>query len=475
MKRGTGIVTSNLTRRRFLQHAGGVAAACCVPAIVPSSVFGATAPSNRINVGFIGLGNQSTLDLPAFLEKDDVQVVAVCDVNRGSHNYRAPEQFLGREPGLKTVHDYYAKKTGVAEYKGCDAYSDFREVIGRDDINAVVIIVPDQWHALMTIAACKAGKDIYCEKPLSLTVQQGQEMVKAVRKHKRVLQVGTMYRSSPDVRLACELVRNGRIGQVKRVVTDVAKNNAVSPGPGWKPMPVPEGFDYEMWLGPAPSAPYHVDRCLYRFRFISDYSGGQTTNFGAHSNDMAQWALGMDGSGPVEFEDLDAEFPEPGSLFNTPTRIDFRARYASGVQLHCQTSERGFGIRFEGTEGWIDLTYNQPDKHKRGLQTFPASLADSKIGPNDIHLAVANKDRREDNQKHYIPDHVRNFLDCVISREDPVAKVETAHATANICHLGNIAMKLHRKIRWDPQRETIIGDEEASTMLSRPMRAPWAI
>ncbi len=341
MKNGSKAINSRITRRRFLRRTAGVtAAACCVPAIVPSSVFGAAAPSERINVAFIGVGNQSRIDLPSFLGHDDVQVVAVCDVNRGSNNYLRPQDFLGREPGRKTVEDYYAKKAGVGRYKGCAAYGDFREVLARPDVNAVVLIVPDHWHAVMTVAAAKAGKDIYCEKPLSLVVRQGQEMVKAVREYKRVLQTGSMQRSSPHCRFACELARNGYLGQVKRIFTDVLKNNFKGPGPGWQPMPVPEGFDYETWLGPAPVAPYHADRCLYRFRFIRDYSGGQTTNFGAHSNDLAQWALGKDGSGPIEFEDLGAEFPEPGSLFTTATKIHFRALYDNGVEVVCQMAPR---------------------------------------------------------------------------------------------------------------------------------------
>ena len=265
-------------------------------------------------------------DLPAFLAQPDVQVLAVCDVNKGSRGYRTPEQFLGREPARKQVNEYYAKKTGSPEYQGCDAYIDFREVLSRKDIDAVVLIVPDHWHGVMTVAAAAAGKDIYCEKPLSLTVRQGRAMIDAVRQHKRILQTGSHYRSSPAVRHTCELVRNGRIGELKRMITYITKNNAVSPPPGWKSMPVPDGFDYPMWLGPAPDAPYHIDRCLYRFRFILDYSGGQTTNFGAHSNDIAQWGSGNDATLPVEYENLGAEWPEPGSLFTTPTKIDFPGR-----------------------------------------------------------------------------------------------------------------------------------------------------
>ena len=178
-------------------------------------------------------------------------------------------------------------------------------------------------------------------------------MVKAVRQEKRVLQTGSMWRSLPVARFACELVRNGRIGKVKRVVTGVAANNFKGPGPGWKPMPVPDGFDYDMWLGPAPLAPYHKDRCLYRFRFILDYSGGQTTNFGCHCNGLVQWALGTDDTGPVEFEDHGSEWPEPGDLFTTPTKVDFIARYADGVELHCKTMPEWMPICFEGTEGSV--------------------------------------------------------------------------------------------------------------------------
>jgi hypothetical protein len=458
----------NITRRKFLQGTALGAAACGLPSIVPSSVFAATAPSNRIHTALIGLGNQSTVDLPAFLQHNDAQVVAVCDVNTASHGYRSPEQFLGRKPGQDAVNAYYAKRTGVGRYKGCDAYTDFREVLGRDDVDAVVIIVPDHWHALMTIAAAKAGKDIYCEKPLSLTIRQGQEMVKAVRKHKRVLQTGSMYRSSPSARFACELVRNGRIGQLKRIITEVAKNNAKSPAPGWKPMPVPEGFDYQTWLGPAPDAPYHEDRCLYRFRFIHEYSGGQTTNFGCHSNGIAQWGNGSDQSGPLEFADLGAEWPEPGSLFTTATKIHFSARYANGVELICKTTERGFGVRFEGSEGWVEFAY-------QGVRTSPQSLQDTEIKPAEIHLPVSVQGRDKNARQYYSLDHVRNFLDCVKSRHDPVESVEIGHRTASLCHLGNIAMKLHRKIRWDPQQEQIVDDAEAAAMLSRPMRAPWTM
>jgi hypothetical protein len=231
---------------------------------------------------------------------------------------------------------------------------------------------------------------------------------------------------------------------------------------------VPEGFDYEMWLGPAPKAPYHKDRCFYRFRFNLDYSGGQTTNFGAHSNDVAQWGMGTDDTGPIEIEDAGSEWPPKGGLYNTATKVSFRARYANGAELLCLTAKPGFGTRFEGTEGWVEFGYS-------GVKTHPESLKTSVIGPNETHLTASNPARTEDSSKNYIPDHVRNFIDCVKSRRDPVAMVEAGHRTANVCHVGNIAMLLKRKLQWNPAKEEFVNDDEANRMLDRPMRAPWQL
>jgi predicted dehydrogenase len=457
-----------MKRREFLKAAGTGAAAVAItgPSIVPGSVFGAYAPSNRINVGFIGLGNQSTIDLPAFLNNDDVQVVAVCDVNTASYGYRDAKQFLGRKPGQESVEKHYAKQAKSGSYAGCRSYKDYRELLARDDIDAVAIVVPDHWHAIMTVEAARAGKDIYCEKPLALTVQQGQEMVKAVYENNRILQTGSQHRSGPSARLACELVRNGRIGKLERIKTTVPVNNALDPGPGWKPEPVPEGFDYDLWLGPAPWTPYHAGRCFYRFRFNLDYSGGQVTNFGAHAFDIAQAGHGSDRSGPIEFEDTGSIWPPAGSLYNVATKVSFRARYADGVELTCVTEENHSYTRFEGTEGWVQYSSGK-------IQTYPESLRFSKIGPNEIHLPVGNPRQTEDKYTNYLPDHVRNFLDCIKSREQPIGPVDIGHRTASICNLGNIAMRLKRPIRWNPEAEEIIGDDEATALLSRPMRAPW--
>ncbi len=447
-------ISPKVNRREFLKSSAVVAAmAAAGPFIVPSSVFGKNSPSNRITLGVIGCGNQSTVDLPEFLNYEACQVVAVCDVNKGSHGYRTPQQFLGREPQRDFVNASYAKKAPGGSYKGCDIYEDFRDVIARKDIDAVVIIAPDHWHAIMTIMAARAGKDIYCQKPLTLTIAEGRQMIKAVRKYKRILSTGSQWRSNPLMRKACELVRNGRIGKLKRVETYVAENNFKGPGPGWKPAPVPEGFNYDMWLGPAPEAPYHPDRCFYKFRFVSDYSGGQTTNFGAHSNDIAHWGMGMDGKGPIEVEDLGAEFPEKGDLFDTATKVAFRAHYANGVVLDCVTNKLSFGVKFEGDDGWLRVL-------SRAIDSDPATIKDLELGKKDKRLYVSEN-------------NYRNFIDCVKSRKEPIQPVETGHSTATVCHLGNIAMKLGRKIKWDPKAEKIIGDAEAAKMVSRPMRAPW--
>ncbi len=439
-------------RRRTVLKAA--LAAVASPSLVPSLVLGGHAPSNRINVGFLGAGNQSRVELPSMLRLDDVQVVAICDVNKGSYGYARPEHFLGRDPVCEQANAFYAKKLGVGTYNGCAAYADFRDVLARNDVDAVMIVTPDHWHAIMTVMAAEAGKDIYCQKPMTLTVDEGHAMIDAVRRHGRVFQTGSQYRSHAAVRRVCELVRNGRVGQVRRVVSFVP-GAPVGPGPGWEPAPVHDGFDYDLWLGPAPEAPYHEDRCLYRFRFILDYSGGQVTNTGAHSNDIVQWALGTDDTGPVEFEDQGAVWPPEGHLFNTAVRTHFRARYANGIELICKTHDPSFGGRFEGTEGWLQYAW-------REVTSEPESLKDSVLGPDELHLPVSDN-------------HYRNFVDAVKSREDPIEPVEVGHRTTTLCHLGNIAMLLGRKVPWDPATQSCPNDPEAESMLQRPYRAPWRL
>jgi predicted dehydrogenase len=442
-----------VSRRAILRRGTVVAGSLALPWIVPSSVFGAWAPSNRIQVACIGTGNQGIGILRRFMNNQDVQLVAVCDVNTASYGYKTDDQYLGRGPAQKEVDAYYAAHAKSGSFAGCAAYNDFREVLDRTDIDAVTVVVPDHWHAIMTIRAAESGKDVYCEKPLSLGVRDGRAMVEAVRKHQRILQTGSMQRSNPLNQFVSQAVLSGRIGQVQRVTAYIAPNNFVGPGPGWQPMPVPTGFDYRMWLGPAPDAPYHQDRCLYRFRFIFDYSGGQVTNFGAHSNDLAQWGLGADETGPVEVEYVRAQWPENGSLFNTALESEFRCHYASGAVLTCKTTDReqGVGVRFEGTEGMIEAVGYPWTAHSE-----PASLVTDKFPTGQFAIDETTA-------------HVRNFLDCVKSRQEPAAPVEVGHRSATVCHLGNIALRLGRTIKWDPEKEDIVGDDEARGRLERKL------
>lgn len=458
---------TSTTRRSFLRTAAATSGALYSASVVPARLLGANAPSNRINVGLIGCGFQSPRTVPSFLVHEDMQMVAVCDLNRSGAGYYYPELVLGRETAQRWVNEHYAQKTGNATYQGCAIYSDYRELLARPDIDAVAIVVPDHWHALVAIDAMRAGKDVYCEKPLGLTVSEGQQMVKATRKYNRVFQTGAQMRSSPAIRHACELVRNGRLGKIHQVRTWVAPNNFPSPE-GWQPMPVPEGFDYNFWLGPAPQAPFHPERCFYRWRYILDYCQGQATNFGAHTNDLAQWALSMDGSAPVEYEDCGSEWPPEGGLFTTATKTAFRARYANGIELVCET-RKDAAARFEGSEGWLEINLGGR------LTTSPGNLKDSVIGPDEIHLPKGNPARETHLREHVDADHVRNFLDAVKSRQDPIEPVETGHSTATLCILGNIAQLLKRKFTWDPKAERSPDDEEVNRMLSRPMREPWKL
>ncbi len=461
-------------RRKFLKEVITAAVGTMsFPYIVPSSALGSPErdaardsnpdtsgePSSRITMGFIGVGGMGTNNMRAFLSQPDVQVVAVCDVVKASNEYghwykkgwQGP--WFGREPARKIVEDHYARKTQSGGRKGCDAYNDFRDLLARDDIDAVCITTPDHWHAVPVLMAAAAGKHIYCEKPMSLTVAEGRAMVEAVRRCGVIFQTGTQRRSSQRFRFICELVRNGRIGQLKRVITTIGPNNKEAPPKDWQPMPVPDWLDYDMWLGPAPWAPYHKDRCLYTFRFGLDYSGGQTTNLGAHAIDIAQWANGTDHTGPIEVEDLGGEFPRDG-LFTTATKVHFRARYANDVELVCRTQEGG-PLRFEGTEGWIQVQNDE-------LTCYPKSLTTSVIGPNETHLYKSD-------------DHHRNFIDCIKVHRETAAPVEIGHRSVTICHLGNIAMTLKRRLLWDPEKERFVNSEQANRMLSRSMRSPWRL
>ncbi len=427
-----------LTRRTWLKRTAS--AALAAPLVVSAHALGGgggRAASERIGVASIGIRNMGGSHLRGLARNGEVQMVALCDVD-----------YRNLEAAAQVVDEAYGERKKAGTFTGCFQSRDFRDVLQRPDVDAVVSAVPDHWHVLIATAACEAGKDVYSEKPLSLTIPEGRAMVETVRRTGRVFQTGTQRRSWGRARHVCELVRNGRIGNVRRMTCGVGGWNRQSK-PTWQPAPVPPEFDYDMWLGPAPWAPYHPQRCHYSFRFILDYSGGQLTNNGAHWSDMGQWAFGADGSGPVEVEGT-CDWPESG-LFTVPHNIDVTATYAGGAQANFKDS--GGVPRFYGTEGWIDLNG----------QSDPPGLYDSVIGPEEIRLYRSGGN------------HMANFLECVRTRQEPAAPVEVGHRSATVCHLGVIAMRLGRKVRWNPAAERFPDDPEAERLTDRAMRAPWTL
>lgn len=419
---------SKLTRRDFLKGMAAATGAVAIPTIVPSSVFGANAPSNRIAIGCIGMGGKGAANMKGFNAKEGCEVVAICDAD---------------------INHLAGANKAVGLDKG-SCYTDFRRLLARNDMDAVSIATPDHWHVPISLMAVRKGLDVYCEKPLTLTIGEGRVLADEVKRCGRVFQTGSQQRSSSEFRFACELVRNKRIGELHTIRVGIHGNNREC-GPTWEVEPVPEGFDYDMWLGPAPWEPYTTQRCHYQFRFILDYSGGQMTNWGAHYLDIAQWGKGADDTGPVEIVGT-GDFPKTG-LFTTAQNEDIEYTYADGVKLFLKSSSGH--TRFEGTRGWVDVTRGK-------IAAEPESLLSSKIGPDDIRLYNSN-------------DHQQNFLDCVKSREDTICTAEIGHRSATVCHLGNIAMMLGRKLKWDPKKERFTNDDEANRMLMRGMRAPWRL
>jgi len=430
-------MNSKLSRRRFLKTAAAVGA----PLVIPASALGrggAVAPSNRIVMGCIGVGIMGTKDMRGFLQCPGTQIVAVCDVDTNRRN-----------SARGIVCEHYAALAPSGSFKDCDGYNDFRDLVARDDIDAVLIATPDHWHVLAAMAAARAGKDMYCEKPLSLTIAQGRALSDCIKQYGRVFQTGSQLRSNHNVRFACELVRNGRIGELKTIHTYCSAGPPIDLQPE---MPIPDGFDYDMWLGPAPPAPYTELRCHFNYRWLHDYSGGKITDLGAHDNDIAQWGNDTEYTGPVEIKGQ-AEYPKDG-LWDTAVKYRVEYTYGNGVKLICSDSV-GQTVTFVGTEGRL-TTRGGP------IVADPPSLLTTKIGPNEIHLYDSH-------------DHKQDFLNCVRSRTEPIAPVEVAHRSATVCHLGNIAMRLGRRLHWDSDNERFVNDPEADRYLTRATRAPWEL
>ena len=446
-----------MNRRDFVKTSAAATSLAALPSIVPASALGRAgrpAPSNRITMGVIGAGNQGMNNMLRLLNDERVQVIAVCDVNRESPGYWSG-RIAGREPARRMVDWHYANDKPSGTYKGCDAYEDFRDVIARDDIDTLMLALPDHWHMIPTVMGARAGKDIYGEKPLSLTIDGGRAMSNAIRENNRIFQTGSQQRSDFRFRRACELVRSGRIGELHTVKCGLPGGTPDLGRTGNRkdPEPIPEGFNYDMWLGPAPEAPYSPARCHVNFRWILDYSGGQVTDWGGHHPDIAQWGMNTEHTGPAEIKNAKGVFSTE-TPWDTAVEYYFECHYANGLQLIVSDSLRR-GITFEGTDGWIWVT-------RGNWEASNMALLESELGEGDVHLYQSEN-------------HFRNFIDCVISREQPVAPIETAHRSISIGHLGNIAMILGRDLKWDPVNEEFIGDEEANKMRSREMRDPWTL
>jgi len=392
------------------------------------------APSERVTIGMIGTGSHGVgMNLRSFLPLPDAQVVAVCDVVRKR---------------MEDARDMVNQKYGNTD---CAIYGDFREIIARRDIDAVMISTPDHWHTPISLMALRAGKDVICEKP-TLTIEEGRVQSDAARRFGKIFQTSTEDRSVYQYHRIAEIVRNGRIGKLQRIEVGLPSGNR---GAGDStPQPVPEGFDYEMWLGPAPVAPYCEARCHWNFRWVFDYSGGMLTDWGAHLLDTAQWGNDTEHTGPVAVEGTGKRLEE--GLYNTFYDFELHYRYANGVEM--SVDDRGVRIRFIGTGGWIECTgWRGP------LSASSKEILDTLIGSTELKLYTCPAGEH------------RNFLDCVKTRLDPYFPAEIGHRCATVMHMGNIAMLLGRKLRWDPVKEEFLNDETANRMRSRAMREPWTL
>jgi len=432
-----------ISRRRFINRSVKTAAAAIgFPYIIGSSApgkAGTLSPSNRVTIGCVGVGWMGTANMEGFLAENDAHVVAVCDVDTNH---------------LNNAKNIVNKKYGNTD---CATYHDFRDLVARDDIDVVSIGTPDHWHSIPAIAAAKAGKDIYSEKPLSHTLAEGRAMCDAVKRYERIWQTGSWQRSRSNFRFACELVINGRIGKVHLVEVGLPGGHSDFAGTKGQETvePPPEELDYNMWLGPAPYGPYAVARVHKNWRWVMDHGGGQLMDWIGHHNDIAHWGLGLDYTGPYEVEGH-GSYPKTG-LWDSPTRYRITCKYAGGLTTILSGGNRGIrsGTKWIGEKGWVWV-----DRGK--IDAEPNSLLKEKIGPEEINLI------RSDN-------HYRNFLDSVKSRALTLTPCEIAHRSVTPGHLGNIAMKLGRKIRFNPETEEIIGDETASMLLGKAMRSPWHI
>jgi predicted dehydrogenase len=428
------------TRRDFLRlSAAWAAGTAAAPSIIPCSAFGAagkTAPSDRVAVGLIGMGKMMWSHLRGCLSSEEVQVVALCDVERNRLKVCSD-----------LVKEAYSQRFG-ADYKGVAVYRDFRELLARPDIDAVMIATPTNWHAIQAVEAMKAGKDVYCEKPLALTIREAQAIAEAARRYGRIFQVGSQQRSDYNFRFACELVRNGAIGKLKRVHVNVGGPAVECYLPA---QPVPESLDWDLWLGPAPLRPYHAELApqdnyavFPHWRNYRDYCNGGLYDFGAHHFDIAQWGLGMDGNGPVEI------LPPEHSDFKRLTFL-----YADGTPMTHGGASGNAAVEFVGESGTVRVN--------RGfLETDPPELLRHKWGAGDLRLYESL-------------DHKANWLDGIRTRQPCICTADIGLSTIAVCSLASIAYRMNEPLKWNPKAMDFVGNPAAGRLLSRSLRAPWTL
>lgn len=422
-----------MKRRQFLKSSSFAAtAAVGFPTIIPSRVLGADAPSKQITIGMIGTGNHGVhRNLNLFLRQPDARVIAVCDV------------FKSRMHGAKRMTDQHYKNSDCAEH------SDFREILERKDIDAVMISTPDHWHTLISAMAMRRGKDVICEKP-TLTIAEGRYLADLVEQTGKVFQTSTEDRSLFIYHRLAELVRNGRIGKLQRIEVTLPAGQKF---PTDAKAPVPADLDWDLWQGPAAEADYspHITERQH-WRHVFNYSGGKFSDWGMHQLDTAQLANDTERTGPVEVDGKGTV--NEGSKYNTFVTYELNYRYANGVKLHVKSG--GTSLHFHGSDGWCGSK-----SWDSGLEGSSREMLRSEIGADEIHLYTCKAGEH------------RNFLDCVKSRKDPYFPAEIGHRCATLCHLGNISMRLGRKLHWDPQKEEVVDDKQANAMRARAMRKPW--
>lgn len=449
------------SRRQFLVKS---AAAIGFPTIIPASVLGQNAPSNKITMAVLGWGMMGPSNTNKFLQETDCQIVAACDIDKRN-----------LEKAVSTIN-------GAYKNQDCKGYHDYREVMARKDIDTVMLALPDNWHALTSIEAAKNGKDIYGEKPLARTIAEQQAIVAAVQKHGRIWQTGSWQRSEDNFRIGAEIVRNGLIGKLKEVHVGLPAGHKDFAGTQDKRSVTqpPAELDYEMWIGPATMQDYIECRVHKNWRWDYNIGGGQLLDWIGHHCDIAHWGMDCDASGPMEVLPVQVDMPSRSEIWNTATKYRAQAKYAGDITMTIAGghSDIKSGTTWIGTEGWVHVDRGSYDSSKAELKQMVKKRKDDKDAKSEV-IEVAKAPKLGDDiiktRLYATPGHHRNFLDCVKSRQPTVTPVETAHHSATPGHLALISFLVNRPIKWDPVNEEIIGDPEASKLLTREYRGPWKL